>query len=265
MSAYASQSIKEVQVANPEELMSEYKATGNVEIRNKLVMHYLQYVNTAIWGMRSILISNIPYDDFFNQGVLALMDCIDRYDSARGASFDTYSYLAIRRALLKYLRKQNWLSNRLWDARKNIAHSKHELEQRLSREPSGKELANELQISEAQLGKYIAEISVIDTVSFEDLVETSYNNSLDLPDNMNENEVLGNLLREEMQSDLAKTIEMLPPKQKQVITLYFYENLNLREIGEVLDISPQRVSQIRKKALELMADALKKRGYDYAE
>ena len=86
--------------------------------------------------MRSVLLSNIPFEDFFNQGVLALIDCIERYDPDRGASFDTYSYLGIRGSILKYLRKQNWLPNRVWEARKKIAQGRSELEQRLMFTPS---------------------------------------------------------------------------------------------------------------------------------
>lgn len=262
MSAQSAHAIKEVRITNPEELMLRYKATGDIALRNQLVMHYLQYVNTAIYGMRTILLSSIPYDDFFNQGILALIDCIERYDPTRGASFDTYSYLGIRGAILKYLRKQNWLSNRLWEARKKITHGKNALEQELLREPTSQELAEYLDMSEAQLGKCMVEISVIDTVSFEDLLESAYNSNLQVPGDSAENEAIEGLLKTELRGALAESIEALPAKQRQVITLYYYENLNLREIGEVLEISPQRISQIRKKALEQMSAALKQRGYD---
>ncbi|MBE6750915.1 MAG: hypothetical protein E7556_00145 [Ruminococcaceae bacterium] len=77
--------IKEVKLDNPEKVMSEFKATGSVELRNKLVMHYLNLVNLAIYSMRSVLLSNIPFEDFFNQGVIALIDCLERYDPTRGA------------------------------------------------------------------------------------------------------------------------------------------------------------------------------------
>lgn len=262
MSAQSAHAVKEIRVANPEELMLQYKATGDLELRNRLVMHYLQYVNTAIFGMRSILLSNIPYDDFFNQGILALMDCIERYDPTLGASFDTYSYLGIRGAILKYLRKQNRLSNRLWEARKKISQSKTALEQELLREPTTQELADRLDMTEAQLGKVMLEISVIDTVSFEDLLESAYD-GVPTAGGTTENEAIEGLLRGELRKALAESIEALPVKQRQVITLYYYENLNLREIGDVLDISPQRISQIRKKALEQMAAALRRHGYEY--
>lgn len=252
--------IKEVRVENPEELMEKYKQTGNLELRNQLVMHYLQHVNVAIYSMRSILLSNIPFEDFFDQGILALMECIERYDPERGvATFETYCYTGIRGAILKYLRKQNWLPNRLWEARKKITQGRNHLEQTLMRTPTDKELAEHLQISEEKLLKYISEISVIDTVSFENLLGQSVEGFLSRTMDISTEEVGFDLFRGELQEALGKAIDQLSPKQKQIITLYYYENLNLREIGEVLGLSQQRVSQIRKQGLDALQQAL----YEY--
>lgn len=257
MASSSRNGIKEQTVADPEKVMLRYKETGDVDLRNQLVMHYLQYVNIAIYSMRSILLSNIPFEDFFNQGILALIDCIDRFDPTRGASFDTYSYLGIRGSILKYLRKQNWLPNRVWEARKKISQGRSALEQELLREPTDKELAQRLEITEKQLNDLISEISVIDTVSFEELLENTYGSIVDNVGLASDTDVSDRLLREEMLNALAVAIDKLPPKQKQVISLYYYENLNLREIGEVLEVSQQRISQIRGKALEALTEYMK--------
>ncbi len=255
-------SIKEIKVEDPESLMRQYKASGDIELRNQLVMHYLQYINVAIYSMRSILLSNIPFEDFFNQGVLALIDCIERYDHYRGASFDTYSYLGIRGSILKYARKQNWLPNRVWDARKRILQGRSDLQQQLMHEPTDSELAEYLKMTEQQLSGLESEISSVDTVSFEELLENTYNNILDNVGLISDTDVSENLLRQELMETLAKAIDALPAKQKQVISLYYYENLNLREIGEVLEVSQQRISQIRSKALETLAEAMKQFKYE---
>lgn len=256
---------KDIRVPDPEGLMLKYKMTGDIELRNKLVMHYIKHVNAAIFGMRNILLSNIPYDDFFNQGVIALIECIERYDPDRGASFDTFSYLAIRGSVLKYLRKQNWLPNRLWEARKNISQGKRKLEFELMREPTNLELAEYLGISEQQLGRDLLEMSVVDTVSFEGLVETSYINKIEdakaFGNEMDE-EIATRVIRKELSGALAEAIDMLPPKQKQIVTLYYYENLTLREIGKIFDLSPQRITQIRKKALENIEDIMRQSGFE---
>ncbi|WP_099205302.1 sigma-70 family RNA polymerase sigma factor [Scatolibacter rhodanostii] len=253
----SSAAIKEVTVEDPEGLMRKYKQTGDLEIRNQLVMHYIQHVNVAIYSMRSILLSSVPFDDFFNQGVLALMDCIERYDPERGlATFDTYCYTGVRGGILKYLRKQNWLPNRLWEARKQISQGKKKLEQKLMRQPTNQELAEYLAISEEKLSQQMVEISVIDTISFEEMVGQTYENILYHSSNGNNDDVSKNIMVEELRQALAKAIDELPPKQKQIITLHYYEGLNLREIGEVLDLSPQRISQRRKKALDQLHETL---------
>ncbi len=249
--------VKEQKVENPEQLMIEYKQTGNKEYRNQLVMHYLQYVNVAIYSMRSILLSNIPFEDFFNEGIIALMDCIERYDPDRGvATFDTYSYMGIRGAILKYHRKQNWLPNRLWSARKDIANAKNILEQQLLREPHSSEIAEYLGITEDKLASYIKEMAVINTVSFEELLSEAYGNLVYKLSEIDSQSPDHNLLVEEMRNSLARAIDKLPIKEKQIISLYYYEGMNLREIGEILSISQQRVSQLRKKALEKLKVAL---------
>jgi len=257
MSNNESRLIKEKKIEDPERIMLRYKETGEVELRNQLVMHYLQYVNIAIYSMRSILLSNIPFDDFFDQGIIALIDCIERYDPSRGASFDTYSYMGIRGSILKYLRKQNWLPNRVWEARKRIAQAKLELEQTFLREPTDKELAQHLEMTEKQLNSLISEITIVETVSFEELLENTYNSTAENTGLASDIDISDGIMQQEMLVALADAINMLPPKQKQVISLYYYENLNLREIGEVLDVSQQRVSQIRSKALEALTEAMK--------
>lgn len=257
MSNNESRFIKDQKIADPEKVMLRYKETGDTELRNQLVMHYLQYVNIAIYSMRSILLSNIPFDDFFNQGIIALIDCIERYDPSRGASFDTYSYMGIRGSILKYLRKQNWLPNRVWEARKKIAQGRFDLEQALLREPTDKELAEHLEMTEKQLNSLISEITIVETVSFEELLENTYNNITENAGLISDIDISDRLLQQELLDALADAINKLPPNQKQVISLYYYENLNLREIGEVLNVSQQRVSQIRSKALEVLTEAMK--------
>ena len=257
MGTFKAPVIKEIKVENPEALMCKYKETGDIEIRNQLVMHYLQYVNVAIYSMRSVLFSNIPFEDFFNQGILALMDCIERYDPYRGvATFDTYSYTGIRGAILKYLRKQNWLPNRLWEARKKISQGRVYLEQKLMREPTNRELADYMEITEEKFAQYIREISVVDTISFEELLGETYGKFLKSPFDEDGVNLDQNILMEELHASLAKAVDKLSAKQKQIITLYYYENLNLREIGEILELSQQRISQLKKRALEQLQEAL---------
>ena len=239
-------------------LMRRYKATGDLELRNRLVLHYLPCVRAAIASMRSILLSNIPYEDFFNQGVVTLMERIDTYDPARGASFETYIYKGVRGALLNYMRKQHWLPNQAWDARRQIAQSRAALEQSLQREPTDGEVARDLGLTEEKLAQYQMQITATEAFSLEELLEQNCEGML----GAGEGGVDQGLLRREMRQAPARAIDGLGPKHKQVIALYYYENLNLRQIGEVLDLSKQRVSQIRLAALRQLQQAMQEYAND---
>lgn len=156
---------------DPCEVMREYKKNGDRELRNKLVMHYAPYINMAIYSMRSLLLSNVPAEDFFNQGVLTLIDCIDRFDPDRGVMFDTYIYKALRGALINYVRKQNWLPNRVWTTQKQMKALRKQLESELMREPTDQELAKALGMSFDQYEKVQLEIAAANSVSYEELLE----------------------------------------------------------------------------------------------
>ncbi len=250
--------IESIELEDAHETMIKYKQTGNPELKDMLVMHYLKHVNATVYGMRPVFISNIPIEDFFNQGIIALMECIERYDINRGvATFDTYCYTAIRGAILKYIRKQHWLPNRLWEMRNKISKARKQLEQELFRDPTDAEIAKFLEIEPEKLSECLYQISVVDTLSFEELFEQGGTAS---PANSLSDDIFlveGDIEKQQLSKALAKAIESLPPKQKQIIALFYYENLNLKEIGEVLELSQQRISQLRKKALEKLNEAIK--------
>ena len=248
---------KEHTLQNPEGVMREYKKTGDLNLRNQLVLHYAPYVNAAIYSMRCMLLSNIPAEDFFNQGILALIERIERFDPDRGVKFDTYIYKGIRGSMVNYVRKQHWLPNRIWSMSKKIRQAQMDLEAKLLRHPTQQELALELGMSLQELEKLQVEIYSADSVSYEELIEQSSEANLAATQLVEKEEVDSKLLSEEMLSELEKAMNQLPPRYKQVIALCYYEKLNLREIGEVLGLTQQRVSQIRAKALEKLYTSLK--------
>lgn len=246
-----------------EAMMRAYKASGDMKIRNTLVLYYSNQIDIAIRSMRSILLSNIAYEDFFNQGILALIDCIERFDPNRGASFQTYIYRGIRGALLNYMRKHRWLPNRVREARRDIHQARAALQERLMREPTDAELAEALEMTEQKLSQLQMEITSADAISLEEMMEESYGNVVSGTQDLYEDTVAKGMLDAELRQALASAIAALSPKQQQVITLCYYENLNLREIGQVLGLTQQRVSQIRASAIAKLGTALE--GFDYRE
>ena len=237
---------------DPVELMRIYKQTGDLEVRNQLVLHYMDSVKKTVMSMRSILPGNMQYDDFVNQGVLALIDCIEKYQFDRGASFDTYSYKRLRGSVLSYMRKQSWLPYRVRAAKRNIQQEQERMIAELGREPTNAELAERLEMSQKELDKYLVEISNGEMYSFEELLENASHVVewlAEKHDGTDQVEPEGELLKNELRQVLIDAIESLPMRERQVITLCYYENLNLREIGEVLGISQQRASCARSTGL----------------
>ena len=252
---------------NPEKLMAEYKQTKDVGIRNRLVMYYAPVVKHTIINMRAMLPQNIQQEEFFNQGILTLIDCIEKFDPNRGASFTTFIYKHLRGAMLSYMRKHSWLPYRVRVARRSILQAQAELSHNLLREPTEKEIADHLQIPEKELSRNLREIGTADMISFEELISGAGGgftapfdgiplHGSDRFGDILEDSVDRGLMEDELEGVLAEAIDALSPKEKQVITLCYYENLNLREIGEVLGVSQQRISYIRSGALARLRQAL---------
>ncbi len=124
------------------------------------------------------------------------------------------------------------------------------------REPTHTELSTHLGISEEKLSQYMREMSVLNTVSFEELLGKAYGDALNSALETDGSFTESNILVQELHAALVLELSKLPPKQKQIITLYYYENLNLREISEILELSQQRISQLRKTALQTMKKGL---------
>ncbi|MCL1804943.1 MAG: FliA/WhiG family RNA polymerase sigma factor [Clostridiales bacterium] len=242
---------------DPVEMMEAYKRTKDLETRNRLVMHYAPAVRHTIISMRSILPQNIAQEEFYHQGILALIDCIEKYDPGRGASFGTFIFKHLRGAMLSYMRKHSWLPYRVRAARRSIIAARTELSNQLMREPTDQELAEYMDIPPRELNRNLQEIAAADMISFEEMMAggslwSPYDGGAfkgsrvyDPPDDSVDRDMMQGELREA----LAAAIDGLGPKEKQVISLCYYENLNLREIGEVLNVSQQRISFIRSQAL----------------
>ncbi|MDR0469965.1 MAG: FliA/WhiG family RNA polymerase sigma factor [Peptococcaceae bacterium] len=248
------------EVDNAVEMMIAYKRTNDLEMRNRLVMHYAPAIKHTIINMRAIMPQNISQEDFFHQGIISIIDCIEKFDPGRGNNFTTFLYKNLRGSMITYMRKHSWLPYRVRVARRNILQAQAELNNQLMREPTDSELAEHLQMPAKELTRNLREIAAADLVSFEELlngtggaVAPGYDGNVFEPGDfvgaVLDDSVDRDMMKAELQAVLAEAIDGLSPKEKQVISLCYYENLNLKEIGEVLDVSQQRISFIRSQAL----------------
>lgn len=236
---------------NPAQILEEYQKTGNLELRNSLVMHYSYIAKAIAAQMRGITSSYAQMEDIVNQGILTLMDCIDKFNPSKGVKFESYAFMRIKCANIDFVRKQDWLPRRVRKAAKDITAAHDELSAVFMREPTTKEVAEHMGLSEELVNKHYSEMSSSVVLSFEMLLqnaapglETPIGNQTD-----EESRPESNLLRQEMREELMDAIDALTERERLVLSLYYKEHLKLYEIAEVLGVSESRVCQTHSKLI----------------
>jgi len=238
------------------ELWQRYKASGNTSDKNELVMHYMPAVRKTALHLMPTYRAYCDYDDMVSSGVIGLMDAIDKYDPSRDARFETYSAMRIRGGMLDSIRSQDWASDSLRRRLKALQHAQRELRDQLKREPSENELAAYLNISETALRKALEKEHTFRIIYFEDMASESddWEQAAPCTDASPEEAALSGALIE----ILGEAIDRLPEKERLVVSLYYYEEMTQKEIGQILGVTESRVCQIRTAAVNKLKSVLKR-------
>lgn len=238
-------------------LFTKYRETKSIDIRNQLVMAYSYIPKTVAIQLRGISQGYAQVDDMINQGVITLMDCLDRFDKDKGIKFEYYAFMRVRGGIIDLVRKQDWIPRRVRDMAKKMNQAQNVLSNELMREPTISELAEYMEISENKLESVCCEINNSVVFSFEELIQNLSQMGTALEgDATTDMSPEKSLVREEMMEALKNAINSLNEKERLVISLYYYENLLLADIASVLEVSVQRVSQIHTKAVSKLKTAL---------
>lgn len=243
--------MERIKIEDPAGQLQQYQQTKDLEIRNCLVLHYLYIVRSAAVHLRGVSSGVTQEEDLLNQGVLALMECMERFDKMRGAKFETFAFMRVRGALIDYIRKQDWVPHRVRHMSRQIDEAYRILSNQTMREPSMEEIAGYMDIPQEKLDSCMKDMNHSSILSFEGILEdvTGYAARME-PET--EDILLkpeDSLLKNEIEEILVQGIEELNPKEQMVITLYYYEELKYAEIARVLDIGESRVCQIHTKAI----------------
>jgi RNA polymerase sigma factor FliA len=239
-----------------QELWLRYGRTKDTEARNELIKQYGYLV-------RCIAIKVVGRYQYFNymedivsEGLIALMDAVQKFDMGKNVKFETYASIRIRGAMIDYIRKQDCFPRRLKKMAKTISDADDTLNQQLGRSPTDRELADFLKIGLEEYEKMQAETCSLNMLSFEEIVyEKGVENlKLRLSDTIVGPEQA--VAEKELKDVLASNIERLDEKEKTVIALYYKEQLKIKEISSVLGISDSRVSQIHSSALRKLKKSL---------
>ncbi len=225
-----------------ESLWKEYTKTRAKTIRDRLVENYLPLVNVIAGRIAISLPSHIDRDDLISSGFFGLLDAVERYDLKRQNKFETYAGVRIRGAILDYLRSKDWIPISLRQKIRAYEKCVGELEGQLGRSATDEEIAEAMGISVEDLSKVVTEINVATVIPLDDYMRAeTVSNTVPSPQE--------NVEKRERQQILAMAIERLPERERQVVALYYHEELTMKEISKVLSISEARVCQLHTKAI----------------
>ncbi len=238
---------------NTDTLWKQYSKNRTQENRNVLILEYLDLVNKIVNIQMRLYHTFNPdlKDEFYSIGVLGLIDAVQKYDHTKNVKFETYASFRVKGAIIDHIRKQDIVSRGLREKEKAIKNARENLINRNQSEPTEAEIAEELNISPDEYHKTMSQIARADLLSFEEMIDNG------IGVKQESESVEERIEEQELQKYLALAIKELPEREQYVISMYYKDELRLKDIGRALKISESRVSQLLKKAVESLREYLK--------
>ena len=228
-----------------EQIWTEFRATGEAGLRNRLVLQYAPLVKYVAGRLRTRMPDSVDPDDLVSDGVLGLMDAIERFEPARGLSFQTFAVPRIRGAIIDGMRSMDFVPRSVRDKLRIVQRAQVTLEERLGRVPEDHEVAREVGIPVQQL---------------RDLLRQANSNHANLDDFDLADELSSAADHQVEQGDvnasLMRVVDQLGERDQVIIALYYFEGLTLAEIGQVLGVTESRVSQVHRRATMTLREKL---------
>lgn len=239
-------------------LWSDYTRTKSGDLREKLILEYAPLVKIVAGRLSMYLGYNVEYDDLVSYGIFGLIDAIDKYNPDKQNKFETYASLRIRGEILDQIRKMDWIPRTVRQKQKQIDAAIREIESETGKNASDEAIAQKLGISSDEYNDWQTQLKVTNVVSLNEYIEQgsdipngrNASSHFDAPEAVYE--------EQELKEVLADALNLLTEKERRVIELYYYEELTLKEISVVLEVSESRVSQLHTKALSRMKDKMGK-------
>lgn len=239
-------------------LWDEYVQKKSPVLRDQIIIEYSNLVKIVAGRMSMYLGNNVEYDDLVGYGIFGLIDAIDKFDYQKGVKFETYASLRIRGAILDQIRKMDWIPRTLRQKQRKIDTACQELEIRLGRLATDEELARELEISLEELENWQSQTKLSGLISLDEYLEQGSDVTSEAKSVSDYEQPEKMIEKQELKKILFETLENLTEKEQKVIVLYYYEELTLKEISMILEVSESRISQLHTKALQKMRKKLDK-------
>ncbi len=236
-----------------QELWIEYKSKKDSRVRDALIKQYAPLVKYVAGKVAVGMPHNVEFDDLVGYGVFGLFDAIEKYDPDKNVKFKTYAVTRIRGAIFDELRSIDWVPRSVRQKSKEIEETVNHLESSLGRAASDLEIAAKMNLSLPDFQKTMLKISGTSILSLNDIWYTGDENdkvsivdSIESPQSLNPDTIVE---KDEIKRVIVQAINELPEKEKKVLVLYYYEDLTLKEIGQVLEVTESRISQLHTKAI----------------
>ena len=235
-----------------DELWNEFKKTKSPALRDKFIRQYMPLVKYVAGKVSVGMPGSVEFDDLVGFGQFGLLDAINKYDPDKNVKFKTYAVTRIRGAIFDELRQLDWVPRSVRQKSREIEDTIVELESKLGRTATDAEIAKEMGVSEEEYQHEVLKVSGTSVLSLNDVWYSGEENdhmligdSIESPASLNPDVQVE---REEVRRVIVQAINELPEKEKMVIVLYYHENLTFKEIGQVLEVSESRISQLHTKA-----------------
>lgn len=238
------------------QLWEEYEKTKSPKIREQIIIEYAPLVKLVAGRLNMYLGYNVEYDDLVGYGVFGLIDAIDKFDFDKAVKFETYASLRIRGAILDHIRKMDWIPRTVRQKQKKIDQAMREIELSTGRAATDEEIAKALDISLNELNEWQSQSKADNLVSLNEYIEQGSEIEMDPVHNSHFEQPERVVEQEELKKILAESFDSLTEKEKKVVLLYYYEELTLKEISKVLEVSESRISQLHTKALQKLKKKL---------
>lgn len=241
--------------AEEKQLWVRFKEQGDRGARDALVVHHVRIVKYIAGRMAIHVPSTIEMNDLVGWGMLGLMDAVEKYDHRQEIKFTTYASIRVRGAIIDEIRSLDWAPRSLRSMARRIVAAKEKIRHKKTAEPSAEEIAEELGVTPEQVEETMTQVQTAQVLSLDDYLPSEEdtevrkiasisNPSAPSPETF--------LHQQERQERLVQAILQLPDQQQKVLNLYYYEELTLKEIGMVLEVSESRICQIHSAAMKAL-------------
>lgn len=233
-------------------LWDSYREKPTPELREQIIIEYAPLVKVVAGRLSMYLGKNVEFEDLVSYGIFGLIDAIDKFDLGKDVKFETYASLRIRGSILDQIRKMDWIPRTVRQKQKKIDDAIKSIEMRTGKNATDEEIAAELGVSDEELLDWQSQLKVTNVVSLNEYVEQGTEPAMETHSNSHFIQPEDMVSQQELKQMLEEALALLTEKENKVVLMYYYEDLTLKEISQVLGVSESRVSQLHTKAIVKM-------------